>query len=101
MNGLRARSTTFRTNNGNTVSVINIGVPGSHPLADNSSMAGPSGLHNVQVGGIQMPAPQFVVVHNNRDGNGQEKTEAGNSGNAGGAQASASTNNNSNPLGDQ
>lgn len=30
-------------------------------------MAGPSGLANVQVGGISMPAPQFVVVHN-RDG---------------------------------
>ena len=43
--------------------MINIGVPEGHPLADGASMAGPSGLHNVQVGGIQMPAPQFVVVH--------------------------------------
>ena len=38
--------------NGNVVSVINIGVPSEHPLADSGSMAGPSGLHNVQVGGI-------------------------------------------------
>ena len=44
MNGIRARSTTFRTNNGNTVSVINIGVPTGHPLADEGSRAGPSGL---------------------------------------------------------
>jgi len=64
MSGIRARSTTFRSGNGNTISVINIGVPNGHPLADNNSMAGPSGLHNVQVGGISMPAPQFVVVHN-------------------------------------
>jgi len=69
MGGIRARSTTFRTNNGETVSVINIGVPSDHPLADGNSMAGPSGLHNVQVGGIQMPAPQFMVVHN-QDANG-------------------------------
>ena len=52
-----------------------------------------------------MPAPQFVVVHNNRDGNSQEQGEAGNSGNAGGAQANGSnpsaSNNSSNPLGDQ
>ena len=52
-----------------------------------------------------MPAPQFVVVHNNRDGNGQEQGEAENSGNAGGAQANGSnpsaSNNSSNPLGDQ
>jgi hypothetical protein len=57
MNGMRARSTTFRTGNGNIVSVINIGVPTDHPLADSGSMAGPSGLANVQVGGISMPAP--------------------------------------------
>lgn len=57
MNGIRARSTTFRTGNGNIVSVINIGVPTDHPLADGASMAGPSGLANVQVGGISMPAP--------------------------------------------
>lgn len=47
MNGIRARSTTFRTGNGNIVSVINIGVPTDHPLADGASMAGPSGLANV------------------------------------------------------
>ncbi len=47
MNGMRARSTTFRTGNGNIVSVINIGVPTDHPLADSNSMAGPSGLANV------------------------------------------------------
>ena len=52
MNGIRARSTTLRMGNGNVVSVINIGVPSEHPLADSNSMAGPSGLHNVQVGGI-------------------------------------------------
>ena len=32
-----------------------------------------------------MPTPQFVVVHNNRDGNAQESAEAESSGNAGGA----------------
>jgi len=79
MNGIRARSTTFRTNDGNTISVINIGVPGDHPLADGGSMAGPSGLHNVQVGGISMPAPQFVVVHN-RNGEATQTSAAGTNG---------------------
>ena len=71
LNGLRARSTTLRLGNGNVMSVINIGVPAEHPLADRTSMAGPSGLHNVQVGGMQMPAPQFVVMHRSQDAPGQ------------------------------
>lgn len=80
MNGIRARSTTLRMGNGNVVSVINIGVPSEHPLADSSSMAGPSGLHNVQVGGIQMPAPQFVVVHRSGESEpGAEGAAASNS----------------------
>ena len=63
LNGIRARSTTFRTQSGHVFSVINIGVDEGHPLADRHSMAGPSGLRNVQIGGIQMPAPQFVFRH--------------------------------------
>ena len=47
LNGIRARSTTFRTANGHVFSVINIGVDDNHPLADRASMAGLSGLHNV------------------------------------------------------
>ena len=78
MGGVRARSTTFRTSNGNIVSVVNIGVPEGHPMADSGSMAGPSGLHNVQVGGIQMPAPQFVVVQ--RPGEEGKEGENGGSG---------------------
>jgi hypothetical protein len=47
MEGVRARSTTIRLNNGDLFQIVNIGVPSGHPLADNNSMAGPSGLHNV------------------------------------------------------
>lgn len=65
MAGLRARSTTIRTGGGNVISIINIGVPADHPLADPASSAGPSGLQNVRVGGISMPAPQFVMMHRN------------------------------------
>lgn len=27
------------------------------------SMAGPSGLHNINIGGISLPAPSFVIMH--------------------------------------
>jgi len=46
--------------------VVNVGVPNSSdPTASNqnSQTSGPNGLQNVNVGGISMPAPQFVVVH--------------------------------------
>ena len=26
-------------------------------------MAGPSGLHNINIGGISVPAPSFVIMH--------------------------------------
>ena len=52
MNGIRARSTTIRTGNGNVFTILNIGVPADPPLADSNSQAGPSGLHNVRVGNI-------------------------------------------------
>ena len=74
MAGIRARTTTFRTQDGNVISILNIGVPAGHPLAGDS-MAGPSGLHNVQVGGIPMPAPMFGFMHRNRGaagGSGEE-----------------------------
>ena len=68
-NGLRGRSTTFRSGNGNIVQVINIGVNNEHPMADSNtpqanggSPAG--GLNNINVGGFSMPPPQFVVVNN-------------------------------------
>ena len=53
------------------MTVINIGVPSDHPLADTSSRAGPSGLHNVQIGGVPVPAPQFVMMHRAQPENGQ------------------------------
>lgn len=68
MAGIRARTTTFRTQDGNVISVLNIGVPAGHPLAGDS-MAGPSGLHNVQVAGIPMPAPMFGFMHRARAAN--------------------------------
>lgn len=63
------------------MTVINIGVDESHPLADASSLAGLSGLHNVQVGGIQMPAPQFVFRHR-PDGEASASGDANQPGNA-------------------
>jgi len=63
VSGIRARSTVIRTNNGRVFSIVNIGVPEDHPLADRNSMAGPSGLHNINIGGISMPAPSFVILH--------------------------------------
>ena len=42
--------------------MVNIGVPQNHPMAD-STQAGPSGLHNINIGGISLPAPTFVVMH--------------------------------------
>lgn len=87
LGGVRARSTTFRTANGNTMSVINIGVPSDHPFANGTSHAGPSGLHNIRVGGIDMPAPQFVVLHRN---NGEENSQGG---------GAPSNNNNNNNTG--
>ena len=63
MAGIRARSTTIRTQNGNVFTILNIGVPEGHPLADGTSAAGPSGLQNVRVGSMQIPAPSFVMMH--------------------------------------
>lgn len=60
---IRARSTVIRTENGRVISVVNIGVDRDHPMAD-LTQAGVSGLHNINIGGISMPAPQFVIVHN-------------------------------------
>lgn len=47
LGGIRARSTTIRANNGNVFSIVNIGVPSDHPLADTSSQLGTSGLNNI------------------------------------------------------
>jgi len=37
-------------------------VPSDHPLADPTSLAGNSGLHNLRLGPIRLPvAPTFVI----------------------------------------
>ena len=55
-NGPRARSTQVRHPDGSVSSVINIGVPEDHPMADRSSQAGPTGLYNMRLGQIRIPA---------------------------------------------
>ena len=61
--GVRARSTTIRTSNGDIVSIINVGVTADHPNATTNAMPGISGLHGIQINGMQMPTPQFVFMH--------------------------------------
>ena len=69
--GIRARSTQVRHNDGSVSQVINIGVPADHPMADTESQPGPTGLYNMRMGAIRIPAaPQFVInVHRNRGEN--------------------------------
>ena len=69
--GIRARSTQVRHNDGSVSQVINIGVPRDHPMADTEQQPGPTGLYNMRIGAIRIPAaPQFVInVHRNRGEN--------------------------------
>lgn len=61
-NGPRARSTQVRHPDGSVSNVINIGVPEDHPMADRSSQAGPTGLYNMRLGNVRIPAaPQFTI----------------------------------------
>ena len=53
---------------------MNIGVPSDHPLADSSSMAGPSGLHSVQINGNPMPAPSFVFMQRQNGEAGEDQS---------------------------
>jgi hypothetical protein len=60
--GMRALSTNVTGADGSISRVINIGVPRDHPLADPTSEAGPTGLHNLRIGPVRLPrAPTFVV----------------------------------------
>lgn len=60
--GIRAKSTQVRNSDGTYSSIINIGVPEDHPLADRERAAGTSGLYGLRVHGVQLPeAPEFVV----------------------------------------
>ena len=60
--GMRAQSTNVTAADGSVARVINIGVPRDHPLADPTSEAGPTGLHNLRIGPVRLPrAPTFVV----------------------------------------
>ena len=69
MQPFRARSTTFRGQNGNLFSIVSVGVPSEHPMADQSStVPGSPGLHHINYGGISLPAPQFVVMHRPQEG---------------------------------
>ena len=55
-------STNVTNPDGSISRVINIGVPRAHPLADPNSTAGPTGLHNLRIGPVNLPrAPTFVV----------------------------------------
>ena len=64
--GIRAQTKTFRSQDGNVFSILNIGVPKDHLLAGNT-MAGPSGLHNIKVEeGITGPFPMFGFLRRKR-----------------------------------
>lgn len=66
----------MRNPDGSASTVINIGVPRDHPLADRDRAAGTSGLYGLRVGGIQLPeAPEFVI--NVRRGQEERKSGAG------------------------
>ena len=68
----RARSTTFRNSSGQTFSIVNVGLPSDHPMAHASEVPGARGLHNMNIMGIPMPAPQFVVAHRARPEGGSD-----------------------------
>ena len=56
------RTTHVSNDDGSISRIINIGVPPDHPLADTTSPAGNSGLHNLRLGPIRLPvAPTFVI----------------------------------------
>jgi hypothetical protein len=48
-------------------------------------MSGPSGLHNVNIGGISMPAPQFVIMHRGNSEDNRTTNRAAGSGDGAGA----------------
>jgi len=50
------------------MSIVNIGIERDHPLAANDVVPGSGGLHNINIAGNSVPAPQFVVMHRPREG---------------------------------
>jgi hypothetical protein len=64
LQGIRARSLTVNRD-GQTVHIVNIGVPDGHPLADNSEPMGPAGLRHIQINGLPVRAPQFMFLEDN------------------------------------
>lgn len=52
--------------------MINIGVPQNHPLADPESEAGPTGLFNMRLGPIRIPAAPQFTINVRRDGNNEQ-----------------------------
>jgi len=50
------------------MSIVNIGIERDHPMAAAEVVPGSGGLHNINIAGNSVPAPQFVVMHRPREG---------------------------------
>lgn len=72
VSGLRARSMQIRGGN-NVFHIINIGVSEDHPMADRSQPPQATGLHGIRIGGIPLPAPQFMFASRTGEAESQEE----------------------------
>jgi len=57
----------------NVFHIINIGVSEDHPMADRSQPPQATGLHGIRIGGIPLPAPQFMFASRSGEAESQEE----------------------------